>query len=154
MAEFLAVVSIASNFASVIQIGGQVLTACYAYYQAVHDAKADIERIVGVVAGLKGVLEELRDLVNVKPADQTDPVLDPFLEPLKQCDEALRLLGRELGKGVGMSIEEMTKSNQVKLGFPMKGRWPFKSKDAEKILARIEAHKTTFILAASASALG
>jgi hypothetical protein len=149
MAEFLAAVGIISNVASVIQISGQILKACFAYYQAVHDAERDIERIVGVVTTLKGVLEGLRDLVDTKPTDEAKPVLDPLFEPLKQCDDALR----ELGKGLGMSIEEPAKCSQVKIGFRMKARWPFKSRDLEKILVRIEAHKTTFILAVSSNSL-
>jgi uncharacterized protein YukE len=149
MAELFAVVGIVSNFASVIQISGQILTACYAYYQAVHDARGDIERITQIVATLKHVLEQLRDLMNGKPGDETDPAFDSLHEPLKQCDEALQ----ELGNRLGISMDQMTNTNPVKPSFRMKVRWPFKSKEIDKILKKIESHRATFILSVSANTL-
>jgi ankyrin repeat domain-containing protein 50 len=149
MAEFLAVVGIVSNFASVIQISGQILTACYAYYRGVHDAKGDIERIIGIVETLKSVLERLHDLVKDKPGDETEPALDSLREPLKQCDEALQ----ELGRGLGIPTQEMTNTNPINPSFRTKMRWPFKSKDVDKILKKIENHRATFILAVSENTL-
>jgi hypothetical protein len=69
--------------------------------------------------------------VNAKSGDagdETKPVLDPLLEPLKQYDEALHELGKKLAKGLGMSIKELMKFNPIKPGFRRKALCPLKQR--------------------------
>src|SRR6266496_1900976 len=149
MAEFLAVVGVVSNVASIIQISGQVLTACYAYCQAVHDAEKDIIRVISVVSSLKGVLEDFHNFVDAKPNQTQPPHLESLVEALQGCDVALQELARE----VGIAVERKAGTDQIKLRFRMKLTWPFNGKDVGNILQIIENHKATFILSLAGNTL-
>ena len=54
--------SATASIMAVIQISGAVLLACYQYIGAVHDAPADIHRVISEVGSLKVVLIDLKTM--------------------------------------------------------------------------------------------
>jgi hypothetical protein len=62
------------------------------YRYVTHTARGDMNESPKpyYAAALKHVLEQLRDLVNGKPGDETKPALDSFHEPLKCHESAVR----------------------------------------------------------------
>lgn len=150
MAEGLGVVASAI---AVIQISEQVISACYQYYRTAKDAKKDIIDVINVVGGLKSTLENLRMLL-YENADSDGHQqlchLRLLRASLKTCKESIETLAMELG----VNIEQDSGATEIKLNFKKKLMWPWKEKEIGKILAVIEKHKSTFILAITGDILG
>ena len=129
--------SAATSVVAVINISAKVATLCFQYSAAVKDAKEDIERLKKKVVDIKGVLEEWEQLL--RRSDKTRlPATHKLKDSLNGCFGQLQELEIQLKPG-------KTRKAMSRLG----GRalkWPFKSKEIEKIIATLVKHEQTFFL--------
>ena len=129
--------SAATSVVAVINISAKVATLCFQYSAAVKDAKEDIERLKKKVVDIKGVLEEWEQLL--RRSDKTRlPATHKLKDSLNGCFGQLQELEIQLEPG-------KTRKAMSRLG----GRalkWPFKSKEIEKIIATLVKHEQTFFL--------
>lgn len=129
--------SAAASVVAVINISAKVATLCFQYSAAVKDAKEDIERLKKKVVDIKDVLEKWEQLL--RRADKTRlPATHELKDSLNGCFGRLQELEIQLKPG-------RTRKAMSRLG----GRalkWPFKSKEIEKIIATLEKHEQTFFL--------
>lgn len=108
-----------------------------------------------MVSGLKSTLENLRNLLDEQ---DSDPKGNETLKNLKglgqgtlnRCEQNIRDLAKLLGYE---SIETNADPKNVKVTFIKKAKWPFKEKEATKILKLIEGHKENLILAMTGDSL-
>lgn len=149
MAEALAALGVAASVIAVIQISEQVVSACYQYYKTTKDAKKEIIDVINVVSGLKSTLENLRHLLDDNDQDSRLSHHKSLVGALKACEEALKQLASKLG----IKIEGDLNTDNIKVNFKKKMMWPWKEKEVGKILAVIEKHKSTFILALTGDTL-
>lgn len=133
--------SAAASVIAVIQISLQVYDLCQSYHSGVKNAREDIEHLSNEVWSLKGILTNLKDLAE-NPGSTNQSKLDSLTQqngPLQQCQKDLDELVTKLSDAKG-------KNNMRKWGFRAL-KWPFSSKDVEKLLETIGRHKETFSLA-------
>jgi Zn-finger domain-containing protein len=120
---------------AVIDISAKIASLCFQYSIAVKDAKNDVERIKKKVSDVKRVLEGVKKLLDGPHKAQLSTTHDLFMS-LEQCLQELRGLKSELESSKAMSR------------FGVRAlKWPFTSKQVEKIVSSLEAHKHTFTLA-------
>lgn len=137
MAEAL---GLAASIIAAIQISENVTSACYTCYQ-VHqtakDAESDILTILNSITGLKTVLVDLQKLVKGNTLFQND--LATLNESIQVCQTALENIESKLG------IKKHTDGKQT-ISLPKRLIWSWKRNEIDRILAKIETHKTMFIL--------
>ena len=125
----------AASVIAVVDISAKIVSLCYQYSVAVKDAKYDVERIKKKVSDVKRVLEGVKKLLDGPHKARLSTTHDLFLS-LKQCLRELGGLKSELESGKAMSR------------FGVRAlKWPFTSKQVEKIVSSLEAHEHTFTLA-------
>jgi hypothetical protein len=136
--------SAAASVIALIQISSQVFDLCRTYYLNVKDARKDIERLRNEITALQDVLVNVADLAeDANSASlKTLAVITRKDGPLQQCQaELLTLVKRlELGDGKG----KMRKFGMRAL------KWPFGSKEVDRILVAIGKYKSSFTLAMAA----
>ena len=136
--------SAAASIIAVVQISGQVFQLCQAYYSGVKGARKDIKLLRDEMISLQDVLTHVADLAEdpglANPS--TLNLLNQQNSPVQQCQKDLEELVVKLEHGQG--------NNKMRqFGFRAL-KWPFSSKDVEKLLATIGRHKATFNLALTA----
>ncbi|KAH5436513.1 hypothetical protein HBI47_072820 [Parastagonospora nodorum] len=125
----------AASVIAVIDISAKIASLCYQYSVAVKDAKNDVERIKKKVGDVKRVLEGVKKLLDGPHKARLSTTHDLFMS-LEQCLRELGVLKSELESGKAMSR------------FGVRAlKWPFTSKQVEKIVSSLEAHEHTFTLA-------
>ena len=131
----------AASVIAVVQISAQVFDLCRTYYLEVKEARKDIQRLRDEVISLQDVLTNVADLA--EDPGSAKPLILSLLNqhdgPVQQCQKDLIGLIAKLEPGKGKN-----KMNQFGLRAL---KWPFTSKDVEKLLVMIERHKATFNLA-------
>jgi ankyrin repeat domain-containing protein 50 len=141
--------SATASFIAIIQISGQIFDLCQTYYLAVKEARGDIRRLRAEVTSLRDVLVNVNDLLDTPgdaPGDAQSAALRSRLSgPLEQCQKDLAELLTKLAPGNGKS--EMKQFGLRAL------KWPFGSKEVDKVLLVIERYKATFNLALTTSTL-
>jgi Fungal N-terminal domain of STAND proteins len=128
----------AASIIAVVDLSTRVASRCFQYSVAVKNAKEDIgslqrevSRIGDVLGGAKKLLEgpkEIRLLTLRKLSDS-----------LKECSVQLEELNRRLEPS-------NTRKSMSRLGVRAL-KWPFTSKEVEKIIADLERYKQAFSLA-------
>jgi hypothetical protein len=125
----------AASVIAVIDISAKIASLCFQYSIAVKDAKNDVERIKKKVSDVKRVLEGVKKLLDGPHKARLSTTYNLFMS-LKQCLQELGGLKFELESGKAISR------------FGVRAlKWPFTSKQVEKIVSSLEAHKHTFTLA-------
>lgn len=134
----------AASVIAVIQISGQVFDLCRAYYLEVKEARKDIQRLRDEVTSLQDVLANVADLAEDPGSAKRSilSLLNQYDGPVQQCQKDLTGLIAKLEPGQG--------KNQMKQFGLRALKWPFTSKDVEKLLTDIGRHKATFNLALTA----
>ena len=131
----------AASVVALIQISEKVFDLCRKYLTEVKDARKDIQRLRDEATSLQDVLVDLKDLVD-SPNTTKLPVLDRLNQvdgPVQQCQEQLKELVSRLEPREGPN--RMRKFGMRAL------KWPFSSKDVDKVIATIKRHKDNFNLA-------
>jgi DNA-binding transcriptional MerR regulator len=130
--------SAAASVFAVIDISAKILSLCLQYSAAVKDAKKDVERIQRKVADIKVILEKIKQLLNGRDTTQLSTTHE-LSDSLKEYFRELEELGAELEPG---------KTHKAMSRFGVRAlKWPFKSKQVEKIVSSLERYEQTFTLA-------
>ncbi|KAF2194154.1 vegetative incompatibility protein HET-E-1 [Zopfia rhizophila CBS 207.26] len=128
----------AASVIAVIDISAKITSLCFQYSVAVQDAKKDIERLQRKVADIKGVLEKIQQLLDGRDKARLSTTHE-LSDSLKECFRELEELKAELGPG---------KIRKAMSRFGVRAlKWPFTSKQVEKIVSCLERYEQTFALA-------
>ena len=128
----------AASIIAVVDISAKVASLCFQYSVAVKDAKMDIERLQKKVTDIKNVLEEVRRLLDKQDKSQLSTTRK-LLDSLKECHQQLRGLKAQLEPGRGRKAMQRVGFRALK--------WPFTSKQVEKMVVSLEHYEHTFSLA-------
>lgn len=130
--------SAAASLIAVIEISAKIASLCFQYSSAVKDARKDIERLERKVADLKGVLGGVKQLLDERDKSRLSAAGE-LAGSLNDCFLRLERLKTQLDP-------ENTHKAMSRLGVRAL-KWPFTSKEVEKIVDDLERYKQTFILA-------
>ncbi|KAH7378562.1 hypothetical protein BKA64DRAFT_648569 [Cadophora sp. MPI-SDFR-AT-0126] len=136
--------STAASVIAVIQIAGQVFLSrnlCRTYYLDVKEARKDIQRLRDEVTSLQDVLTDVADL-----ADAVNSAGPSILGLLNQPNGPVQLCQKDLA-GLAAKLEPGHGKYKMKQFGYRALKWPFNSKEVEKLLTTIGRHKATFNLA-------
>jgi hypothetical protein len=127
----------ASAFA-VVQLSERILKLCREYATGVNDATSDIGRLYSEVTALHEVLKRVHDLEGQDATNQS--ALDTLAIPIAECTSQLVDIQTRLDP----THQTMNQQRMRAL------KWPFKRKDVNDFIARLERHKTTINMALNA----
>jgi hypothetical protein len=130
--------SAAANVIAVVDISAKIASLCFQYSVAVKNAKEDIGRLQRKVNDIKDVLGEIKQLLDGRDKTRLSAT-HKLLESLKECFLQLEELKTQLEPG---------KTRKAMSRFGVRAlKWPFTSKEVEKIVASLERYEQTFSLA-------
>ena len=135
MAEGLGV---ASSIIAIIQISDSVISLYRLFIGKVRGADKEIFQMINTITALKGILEFLQSFVN---DDETKFRL-PLLHSLSHPDGPLEMCRTALA-----DIESRLRPKRDRAGVLKAITWPWKWKEIEPVLERIEKQKTLMLLA-------
>jgi Fungal N-terminal domain of STAND proteins len=133
--------SAAANVIAVVDICAKIASLCFQYSVAVKNAKEDIGRLQRKVNDIKDVLGEVQQLLDGRDKTRLSAT-NKLLDSLKECFLQLEELKTQL---------ELGKTRKAMSQFGVRAlKWPFTSKEVEKIVASLERYEQTFSLALQA----
>jgi hypothetical protein len=128
----------AASVIAVIDISAKITSLCFQYSVAVKDAKKDIERLQRKVTDIKGVLEKIKHLLDGRDKARLSTA-HMLSDSLKECFRQLKELKTEL---------EPVKIRKAMSRLGVRAlKWPFTSKQVEKIVSGLERYEQAFALA-------
>jgi hypothetical protein len=129
----------AASVVAIIQIAQILGSALKDYYDSVRDARDDIRKLYNSVKSLEAILLAIHDVLNRQPQStllRSALFVDPA-GPLRQSELDLTNLKSDLN----------AESKPTRFGNAARAlTWPFKKKDVEKIVVRLERHKSSLDL--------
>jgi hypothetical protein len=128
----------AASVIAVIDISAKIASLCYQYSVAFKDAKDDIERVQRKVSDITHILEKIKQLLDSQDKTRLSTT-QGLSSSLEQCQVELENLKVKLGPG-------KTRKTMSRLGFRAL-KWPFTSKQVDKIVSNLEVYEQTFSLA-------
>jgi hypothetical protein len=128
----------AASVVAVIDLSAKVASLCFQYYSAVKNAKSDIERLHGGLGRLNITLEGVRELLE-SPNGARLLTSQRLWDGLCGCSSQLTELETKLEKELNPGTVGRMMS---RLGAPAL-KWPFESKDVERIIKTIEQFQDT-----------
>jgi ElaB/YqjD/DUF883 family membrane-anchored ribosome-binding protein len=128
----------AASVIAVIDISAKIASLCYQYSVAVKDAKDDIERVQRMVSDITHILEKIEQLLNSQDKTRLSTTQGLF-NSIEQCLKELKSLETKLDAG---------KTRKTMSRFGLRAlKWPFSSKQVDKIVLNLEGYEQTFSLA-------
>jgi hypothetical protein len=128
----------AASVIAVIDISAKITSICYQYSIAVKDAKGDIERVQRKVGDITLILEKIKELLDSRDKPRLS-ITHGLADLLKQCLRVLGDLKVKLDPG-------KTHKTMSRIGFRAL-KWPFTSKQVDKIVSTLQGYEQTFSLA-------
>ncbi|KAF5851816.1 hypothetical protein GGP41_000555 [Bipolaris sorokiniana] len=128
----------AASVIAVVDISTKIASLCYQYSVAVKDAKDDIERVRRKVSDITHILEKIKQLFDGQDKTRLSTTKG-LSNSLKQCLEELKSLEAKLDPG-------KTRKTMSRFGFRAL-KWPFTSKQVDKVILNLEGYEQTFSLA-------
>jgi hypothetical protein len=128
----------AASVIAVIDISAKIGSLCFQYSMAVKDAKNDIERVQRKVGDITHILETIKQLLDNQDKTRLSTTQGLF-DSLRQCLQDLKDVKVKLEPGKG-------RKTMSRIGLRAL-RWPFTSKQVEKIVSTLDGYKQTFMLA-------
>jgi hypothetical protein len=128
----------AASVIAVIDISAKITSICYQYSVAVKDAKGDIERVQRKVGYIMLILEKIKELLDSRDKPRLS-ITHSLSDLLKRCLRELGDLKVKLDPG-------KTHKTMSRIGFRAL-KWPFTSKQVDKIVSTLEGYEQTFTLA-------
>jgi hypothetical protein len=128
----------AASVIAVIDISAKITSICYQYSVAVKEAKDDIERVQRKVSDITHILEKLRQLLDSQDKTRLSST-HGLLDSLRQCLQDLEDVKAKLEPG-------KSRKTMSRFGFRAL-KWPFTSKQVDKIVSTLEGYQQTFVLA-------
>ncbi|KAI9868485.1 MAG: hypothetical protein M1813_005929 [Trichoglossum hirsutum] len=127
--------SAAASVIAVVDISAKITSFCFQYLIAVKGAKNDIEHLQRKVAEIRGILEKIKQLLDGRDKAQLSTTSE-LSDSLKECFRELEELKAELEPG---------KARKAMSRFGVRAlRWPFTSKQIEKIVSSLERYEQAF----------
>jgi DNA repair exonuclease SbcCD ATPase subunit len=133
--------SVAASVIAVVDISAKIASLCFQYSVSVKDAKGDVGRLHQKVTDIKNVLEQLQRLLKQDKSQLSTTRALP--ESLQKCSKELEKLEDKLKDHLEPS--QRRKAMQ-RLGLRAL-KWPFTSKEVEKMVASLQQYENTFSLA-------
>jgi hypothetical protein len=128
----------AASIVAIVDISTKIISLCFQYSVAVKDAKPDIKRVQRRVGEMKSVLEKAQHLVDEQGKTRLATAYG-LLDSLKPCLQELEEVKTELQPG---------KTRKAMSRFGVRAlKWPFTSKQVDKIISSLEGYQQTFTLA-------
>jgi hypothetical protein len=128
----------AASVIAVIDISAKIGSLCFQYSMAVKDAKNDIERVQRKVGDITHILETIKQLLDNQDKTRLSTTQSLF-DSLRQCLQDLKDVKVKLEPGKG-------RKTMSRIGLRAL-RWPFTSKQVEKIVSTLDGYKQTFMSA-------
>ncbi|PZD23658.1 WD40 repeat protein [Pyrenophora tritici-repentis] len=128
----------AASVVAVIDISAKITLICYQYSIAVKDAKDDIERVQRKFDDITHILEKLKQLVDSQDKKRLSTT-HGLSDSLKRCLRELEDMKVKLDPG-------KTRKTISRIGLRAL-KWPFTSKQVDKIVSTLEGYEHTFTLA-------
>ena len=130
-------VSAAASIIAIIEISAKVAALCFQYSVAVKNASSDVRQLQGKVEDIGKILENLKYTLEGSDESQV-MVTGKLTESLKGYQQSLQELKEKL---------QPSKTRQAMSRFGARAlKWPFKSKELEKLLTIIDRYQQTFSL--------
>jgi Fungal N-terminal domain of STAND proteins len=130
--------SAAASVIAVVDMSAKITSLCFQYLIAVKDAKNDIERLQRKVGEIRGILEKIKQLLDGRDKARLSTTSE-LSNSLKECFRELKELKAEL---------EPRKARKAMSRFGVRAlKWPFTSKQVEKIVSGLERYEQAFTLA-------
>ncbi|EOA87098.1 uncharacterized protein SETTUDRAFT_89541 [Exserohilum turcica Et28A] len=128
----------AASVIAVIDISAKIASLCVQYSMAVNDAKGDIERVRRKVSDINHVLKKIKQLLDSQDKTRLSAT-QGLLDSVEQCLNELKTLDMRLEPG---------KTRKTMSRFGLRAlKWPFTSKQVDKIISSLEGYEQTFGLA-------
>lgn len=128
----------AASVIAVVDISAKIASLCYEYSVAVKDAKDDIERVRRKVSDITHILEKIKQLLDSQDKTRLSTT-QGLSSSLEQCQVELENLKVKLEPG-------KARKTMSRLGLRAL-KWPFTSKQVDKIVLNLQGHEQTFSLA-------
>jgi chromosome condensin MukBEF complex kleisin-like MukF subunit len=128
----------AASVIAVIDIAAKITSICYQYSIAVKEAKDDIGRVQRKVSDTTHILEKLKQLLGSQDKTRLSST-HHLLDSLSQCFRELEDVKAKLDPG-------KTRKTISRIGLRAL-KWPFTSKQVDKIVSTLEGCQQTFMLA-------
>ncbi|EMD58222.1 hypothetical protein COCSADRAFT_351273 [Bipolaris sorokiniana ND90Pr] len=128
----------AASVIAVIDISTKIVSLCFQYSTAVKDAKGDIEHVQRKVGDITHILEKIIQFLGSQDKARLSTTQGLF-SALEQCREELKSLEAKLDPG-------KSRKTMSRFGFRAL-KWPFTSKQVNKIVLNLERYEQTFSLA-------
>ncbi|KAI9782331.1 MAG: hypothetical protein M1839_005204 [Geoglossum umbratile] len=131
-------VGAAASVIAVVELSAKIASLCVQYSLAVKHAKTDIERLRGEVHSVTDLLQRVEQLLQ-RPDNTQLSASQKLRAALRDCFLQLTELKTKLDPG---------KTRKAMSNFGIRAlKWPFQSKDVEKIIHDLERCKQTISLA-------
>jgi hypothetical protein len=128
----------AASVIAVIDISAKLTSICYQYSIAVKEAKDDIKRVQRKFSDITHILEKLKEFLDTQDKTRLSST-HGLLDSLSQCLQELEDVKAKLEPG-------KTWKTMSRIGFRAL-KWPFTSKQVDKIVSTLEGYQQTFMLA-------
>jgi hypothetical protein len=128
----------AASVIAVIDISGKITSLCFQYSIAVKDAKKDIERLQTKIRDITSLVETIKQL-SEGPDKARLSTIHGLSDSLERCLQELKELKEQLDPGKGRKAMSRFGVRALK--------WPFTSKQVEKIVSGLERYESNFVLA-------
>jgi hypothetical protein len=129
----------AASVITVVDLSAKIASLCFQYSVAVKNAKEDIQRLQRRVNDIKDILEQVKQLLDGQDKVRVSATSKLSDSSLQQCFLQLEELKTRLEPGKSRKIMSRLGVRALK--------WPFTSKEVEKIVITLEKYKQTFSLA-------
>jgi hypothetical protein len=128
----------AASIVAVVELSAKVASLCAQYCSSVKNAKEEIKRLQGVVENLNDVLKDCNNLLDGPNGPKLESS-QKLRNALKESSSHLKCLASKLELGIG-------RKTMSHLGIRAL-RWPFTSKDVDKIISSLKQSKENVALA-------
>ena len=129
---------IAASVIAVIELSAKIFSVCVEYSRTVKDATKDISRLQGELKSLQDVLEKIKQLLDGPNGSRLSASL-LLSETLKGCLSQLQTLQSRLSPSIPRKYIGRIGLRALK--------WPFETKEADKIVRQLERCKQSISLA-------
>ena len=130
-------VSSTASVIAVIDVSAKVVALCFQYSVAVKNASNDVQRLQEKVKDIRIILERLK--LQLERSDGARlSATSQLTKSLEGCQKSLQ--GLKIQLEPGKTLKAMNRLGVRAL------KWPFKSKEIEKIVTDLEKHQQAFSL--------
>jgi len=129
---------VAANIIAVVQLSAKIASICLDYSIAVKDAKKDITRLQTKVKELEEVAKDVQQLID-GPRGRKLSMSQKLEQAVLRCCRQLKAVDKRLDPG---------KKRKAMSRFGVRAlKWPFESKEVDKIIRDLENCNATISLA-------